>query len=352
MTSRRIETAYTTPSATTALGGAKRLLAAKLAPDERVREWLRGQEAYTLHKAAPKRFARRPTVVAGPHEQIQADLMDVRSHKDANDGTTFLLTAVDVFSKVGWAIPLRTKTGREVSNALRGLFAGYRVRAFQTDKGKEFLNKDVEAVLRDANVKSFVSQDDVVKASIVERFNKTLRAKIHRYLTYTGGSRFIDVLPDIVDAYNRSTHASTGMAPRAVGPSNMEAVWQTLYGEPELAVASPPKLSPGDYVKLSTRGLAFERGYTPNWSIETFKVRDVRRGERPVVYVVEDLNGDAIEGTFYEKQLQRVSLPETFRVERVIRSRTRRGVREHYVRWLGYPDSPAFNSWVADADMT
>ena len=136
--------------------------------------------------------------------------MDVRSHKEANDGTTFLLTAVDVFSKVGWAIPLRTKTGREVSNALRGLFAGYRVRAFQTDKGKEFLNKDVESVLRDANVKSFVSQDDVVKASIVERFNKTLRAKIHRYLTYTGGSRFIDVLPDIVDAYNRSTHASTG----------------------------------------------------------------------------------------------------------------------------------------------
>ena len=138
MTCRRIETAYTTPSATTALGGVKRLLAAKLAPDERVREWLRGQEAYTLHKAAPKRFARRPTVVAGPHEQIQADLMDVRSHKDANDGTTFLLTTVDVFSKVGWAIPLRTKTGREVSNALRGLFAGYGFERFRPIKARNF----------------------------------------------------------------------------------------------------------------------------------------------------------------------------------------------------------------------
>ena len=350
-TARGIEEAYTTPSATTALGGARRLLAAKLAPDGRVRDWLRGQEAYTLHKAAPKRFARRPTVVAGPHEQLQADLMDVRSHKEANDGTTFLLTAVDVFSKVGWAIPLRTKTGKEVSNALRGLFSDYRVRALQTDKGKEFLNKDVEAVLRDAKVTSFVSQDDVVKASIVERFNKTLRGK------YTDISRTPAVLvlstpcQTLSTRTTGSTHASTGLAPRDVGPSNVEDVWQTLYGGPELAVTSSPKLSAGDYVKLSTRGLAFERGYTPNWSVETFKVREVRRDERPVVYVVEDLNGDAIEGTFYEKQLQRVSLPETFRIERVIRSRTRRGVREHYVRWLGYPDSPAFNSWVADADM-
>ena len=133
-----------------------------------------------------------------------------------------------------------------------------------------------------------------------------------------------------------------------MGPSNTEDVWQTLYGEPELAVASPPKLSPGDYVKLSTRGLAFERGYTPNWSIETFKVRAVRRGERPVVYVIEDHNGDAIRRDLLRKTVA------TSQSARNVPRRTSDTVA--YAPWcagtlrsvVGLPDSPAFNSWVAD----
>ena len=325
MTSRRIETAYTTPSATTALGGAKRLLAAKLAPDERVRKWLRGQEAYTLHKAAPKRFARRPTVVTGRHEQIQADLMDVRSHKDANDGTTFLLTAASTFSpRSGGSFPCGLKTGREVSNALRGLFAGYRVRAFQTDKGKEFLNKDVESVLRDANVKSFVSQDDVVKASIVERFNKTLRAKIHRYLMYTGGSRVSST--SCRKLSTRTTARRKRQPAWRLGPW-ARRTWKT-YGRrftenPNSSSPLLPNCRRGITLNLARADSPSSEGTSRTGASKRSKSATSGGANAPSFTLSKILTATRSKGPFYEKQLQRVSLPETFRVERVIRSRTR-----------------------------
>ena len=75
---------------------------------------------------------------------------------------------------------------------------------------------------------------------------------------------------------------------------------------------------------------------TPNWSEEVFVLKEVN--------VINDLNGEEITGTLYEKELQK-SNQEEFRIEKVIK---RKGVKK-YVKWKGYDDS--FNSWIVEKDL-
>ena len=82
-----------------------------------VKEWLSHQDTYTLHKPVRRHFVRRRIVVGGLDHQFQADLIDVRNLKKANDGVVFL-TCIDVLSKYAWVVPLKDKTGTSMAEAL------------------------------------------------------------------------------------------------------------------------------------------------------------------------------------------------------------------------------------------
>ena len=109
----------------------------RVVPAERdVERWLSTQDAYTLHKPARRHFKRRCVVVGGPNQQWQADLVDMSRLKAANDGTTFLLTVIDVFSKRAWCIPLKSKSAASLVAAFRRLLNDVnRPTTLQTDKG-------------------------------------------------------------------------------------------------------------------------------------------------------------------------------------------------------------------------
>ncbi|KAL3081100.1 hypothetical protein niasHS_011925 [Heterodera schachtii] len=68
----------------------------------------------------------------------------------------------------------------------------------------------------------------------------------------------------------------------------------------------------------------------------------------PHSYRIRDLNGEDIKGIFYDKELVKTTENGTFRAE-VLKSRTRNGVKEHFVRWVGLSDK--YNSWVRDSDL-
>ena len=355
MAEHRLEAIYYDAAHPASFGGASRLIEAAggRSQEQNARQWLSGQDAYTLHKPARLRFPRRPTIVAGVGEQLQADLMDVRSHARENDGVTFLLTAVDVFSRRAFVYPLKSKSAESVSRALRDMLEDESYRTIQTDKGKEFVNANVRRLLAERNMKWFSSENETIKSALVERFNRTLRGKIHRYLTWKRGERYIEALPSMVRSYNTSYHSSIGMAPRDVTYANQERVWHNLHGDGRLnadrARTKTPRFRDGQHVRISKARGAFERGYTPNWSVEIFVIDETLDSERPVVYRIKDLAGESVDGTFYEAELQRVKLPETFSVEEVLKWRGRGASREGFVKWLGYPAS--FNSWVREGDF-
>ena len=342
---------YYTPDLPSSLGGARKLNEAlrRKESEQEVRDWLSGEDAYTLHKQIKTKFRRRPTIVAGVGEQLQADLMDVRSHRAENDGITFLLTMIDVFSRKAWVEPLVNKSGILVAKALKKVLDGTNYRVFQTDKGKEFNNRDVKKVLKENKVKWFTSENETIKASIIERFNKTLRMKMYRFMTYSDERRYIDVLPQMVKAYNNTIHTTLGIKPNDVNYENQERIWNRIYENGEYSSDSTPKFNIDDYVRISKARTVFERGFTINWTVEVFQITEVLDFERPIIYKLRDLANEPVDGTFYEDELQKVKKPTFFRIEKILKSRKRGRTKEILVKWMGYPDS--FNSWVNERDF-
>lgn len=94
-----------------------------------------------LHKPARKNFKRRHVITKGIDYLWQADLVDMSAYSNVNTGHNFLLTTIDTFSKFGWAIPIKTKSGLDVTKAMLTVFnSSERTPQYlQTDDGKEFL---------------------------------------------------------------------------------------------------------------------------------------------------------------------------------------------------------------------
>ena len=104
-----------------------------------------------------------------------------------------------------------------------------------------------------------------------------------------------------------------------------------------------PKSKVGDHVRISKYKNIFAKRYAPKWSEEVFVVSKIKNTV-PWTYVVNDLNGEEITGSFYEKELQKTSQKE-FRIEKVLK---RKGDKL-YVKWKGYDNS--FNSWINKKDL-
>jgi hypothetical protein len=78
----------------------------------------------------------------------------------------------------------------------------------QSDKGTEFLNSIFQSMLKRHDVKFYTSENEDIKAVVVERFNRTLKSKMYRYFTHTNTRRYVDVLLDLLNSYNRTYHRS------------------------------------------------------------------------------------------------------------------------------------------------
>ena len=98
-------------------GGIRNLKRYSSRSEHEVKTFLAGRDTYTLHKPRRIRFPRRKTYSKGIADLYQIDLADMSNISSYNDGVRYLLTCIDVFSKKAWAVPVRTKTGREVTNA-------------------------------------------------------------------------------------------------------------------------------------------------------------------------------------------------------------------------------------------
>ena len=164
----------------------------------------------------------------------------------------------------------------------------------------------------------------------VERFTRTSKNKIYKYMTSVSRNVYIDKLDDIVNKYNNTYHSTIKMKSVDVKSNTY------IYSSKEIDNRDA-NFKIGDIVRISKYENIFAKGYTPNWSEKVFVIKKIKNTALGT-YVINDLNGEEIVETFYEKELQKTNQKE-FRIERVIK---RKGDRL-YVKWKGYNNS--FNSW-------
>ena len=219
--------------------------------------------------------------------------------------------------------------------------------SLQSDKGTEMKAAPFQNLLKKYKIHFFTTENATTKAAVVERFQKTLQTMIHRYMTATRSRRFVDALPLLMKTYNTTYHSAIGMAPNDVTDANTEKVWQRLYtrNKTKHTTRTSDDLEPGDYVRISKARRQFAKGYTGHWSREIFLVT-AKLNTTPTTYRISDMAGEEIRGTFYQQELQKISPPEYFDIEKILDTRTRRGKTEYLIKWTGFPTS--FNSWERD----
>ena len=155
-------------------------------------------------------------------------------------------------------------------------------------------------------------------------------------MTTVGKNVYFNVLDDIVKKYNNTWHSSLKMKPKDVTDDSF-----VEYNEE--SIKKDPKFKVGDNVRISKYENIFAKGYTPNWNEEIFVVKKIKNAV-PWTYVISDLNGENIVGSFYDKELQKTDQKE-FRIEKVIKKKG----DKLYVKWKGYDGS--FNSWIEKKDL-
>ena len=147
---------------------------------------------------------------------------------------------------------------------------------------------------------------------------------------------YFDVLNDIVDKCNNTYYRTIGIKAIDV-KSNSFSKYNKESNEKD------PKFKVGDHVRISKYKNIFAKSYAPNRSEEIFVVKKIKNTV-PWTYLISDLDGEEIIGSFYEKKLQKTNQKE-FRVEKVIK---RKG-NKLYVKWKGYSNS--LNSWINEKDL-
>ena len=128
-----------------------------------------------LHKPIRHKFRRRQTVVGGIDYQWQGDLADVSSMSKYKNKHCYLLCLIDVFSKYAWVVPIIDKLGKTLVEAMKGILKDRCPKSLHTDKGKEFKNRGSQAFLQSRGIHFFTTENQETKASIVERFQRTLK---------------------------------------------------------------------------------------------------------------------------------------------------------------------------------
>src|SRR2546425_13256414 len=307
------------------------------------KEWLMGEKSYTLHKQSKPKFVRRRTIARGINELWQADLVDLSLLSTESNSKRYFVTCIDVFSKYARVEPLKNKTESTLTTAFTKMIEDQQCKLLQTDKGTEFLNFSFQKLLKDRNIRHYTSENDDIKAAVVERFNRTLKNVMWRYLTHTSSGRYIDVLPQLVSSYNNTYHRSIKMAPSEVTAQNEAVVRRRLY--PYAALPPKWRCKVGQSVRIKQSKRVFKKGYEPSWTEEVFTIASLYPSDPPT-YILKDLTGEEIKGKFYEQEIQPVkhSAGDAYIVERVIKTR-RRGTRtEYFVKWRNYPEK--FNSCV------
>ena len=311
-------------------------------------------DAYTTHREYHKPRLTNPFFIYHKRCQIQMDLIDVSKLKTSNRGTTFILTAIDTFTKYAWARQLPSKAANNTLPAIRNILdaMGEKPEMIFFDRGTEFKNTLVRVFLNHMKIK-MVHPSSEKKAAIVERFNKTIQGLIYRFLEHRQTRSYTKELQLLMHAYNTRKHRTIKMTPtEAELPENQSRVLEAhnLRYTKLVAKRKKPKHSVGDRVLVkSLPSNRFHRGYDRSFGDEQFEIVEVKTNMPVPMYILKSLDkGDVIEGGFYAEELQVVK-GNVYKVESVLRRRTLRGKKQIFVKWLGWDSS--HNQWIDEDEV-
>ena len=318
---------------------------------KKIQEFLSGNESYTLHREFHKQ-KRNTSFTHFKRYQFQMDLVEIQEHAKYNDNTRYLLNVIDTFTRYAFVRPLKNKTAKSVLDEFKSILeeAIHKPYMIVMDKGTEFNNNLFHTFCRENNIK-LVTPKSNTHAAYIERFNRTLQTIIYKYMTENETNRFVDVLQSLVTSYNKRKHRMINMSPYDAenNPENHLKINLLQTQKESYIKKQNPKYTIGTYVRIAKQKGKFSRSYQEQTAQEIFKIYKIDVTKKMPLYHIETYNGDEqILGGFYSFELTPVST-NIFRVEKILKRRTVRGIRQLFVKWKGF--DAKYNSWINEDDI-
>lgn len=320
-------------------------------PINKIKEFLAGNESYTLHREFHKQ-KRNMSFTNFKRYQFQMDLVEVQQLSKFNDNVRYLLNVIDTFTRYAFVRPLKDKRAITVLEEFKSILLEAKDKPYMIvmDRGTEFMNQHFKVFCDREKIK-LVNPQANVHAAYIERFNRTLQNIMYKYMTEHETNRYIDVLQELIKSYNNRKHRMIDMSPfQAENNIDNRLKISLLQAKRNSFIKQQqPKYKIGTYVRIAKQKGKFSRGYEEQTTQEIFKIYKIDTSKKIPLYHIETYNGDEqIKGGFYSHELTPVST-DIFRVEKILKRRTRKGVRELFVKWKGF--DPKYNSWINENDI-
>jgi len=267
-----------------------------------------------LHKNVMKVKDFRHVVTQGKDDVWSIDLVDMCENVDK--GYRYILMCIDCFTRYGWAVPLKDKTGVATWKAFSDIMksSGRRPSKIWADQGTEFFNDLWKKNLGDITLYYTGNEK---KAVMVERLNKTIKTWMWELFDENGNKKWVSLLPGLMERYNNKVHSSLGISPHA-----SSLYWKELTvkqrsklveDKADVGEIGTPKYKLLDWVRIARIKKTFEKGYTGKWSSEIYQIVRIDLNE-PVMYHLQDIDGEPVVGSFYQNELQKTSVsPEDYK---------------------------------------
>ena len=303
-----------------------------------------GDLSNELNKPTINKFPRQKVIVNHINEIHSTDLVDMSQYSKMNSGYKYIFTNIDVFSKIAYAYPIKSKKIQDIRPCFQKIFKNNKPKFIWSDREPAFLSKEMQQFFKDNNVKIYHTNSHL-KAVVIERFNRSLRELMMKEFVKNNNTIWYNILPKLIKTYNNRYHSTIKMKPIQVNKSNEKFIKENIYTYDK--TSKNPKFKINDLVRISLkrRDLFDKPSGNIKWSEELFKIHSIKKSN-VITYKIKDLNDEIIEGIFYERELLKSKNSSgVYIIEKIIR----KNKNKYFVKWRNY--SNEFNSWIDKDDI-
>ena len=296
-----------------------------------------------LNKPTINKFERQKVIVNYINEIHSTDLVDMTQYSKINKGYKYIFTNIDVFSKIAYAFPLKSKKIQDVKACFEKIFEKNKPKYIWSDEEPAFLSKEMQLFLKNNNVKIYHTNIHL-KAVVIERFNRSLRELMLKEFVKNNNTVWYNILPKLIKIYNNRYHSTIKMKPIEINKPNEKYIRENIYTYNK--TSKIPKFKINDLVSISLKRSIFDKPSSNiKWSEELFKIHSINKSN-VITYKIKDLNNEIIKGIFYERELQKTNnTSEVYIIEKIIK----KNKNKYFVKWRNYSND--FNSWVDKDDI-
>ena len=334
-----------------------------------IERFLASITSYALHREN-KRSKKYPRVIASYKLYcIAIDLIDLKRYSKSNNKKSYILIAMDLFTKMVWMVPLANKSADCTLKGLKEIYK--KIGKFSTklwcDAGKEFQDARVQNWIKSKGIEPYTGTNPSVgKVSSIERCIKSIKIILFRYFSHTRKKRWYPILSKIARIYNNNFHRVIKCTPLQAwrGDKSRAYVWNNSYmrlktkrhvkTKNKNTIMSYPrfKYKLTDVVKVVQEKTRFSRATDEIYSRENFRIQERLVKSGILFYKLKDLHNVEVLSIFQQSELVLSSDNpkfEIFEVDKYLKSRKIRGITYKLVLWKGLSRKDA--SWVKESDL-